>query len=200
MSRAPQKGKSIDPLTLLQAYAQGYFPMADSRTGKLAWDTADPRGVLDLAAFHVPRRLGRTVRQGKYEVRVNTDFEGVVRGCAGREDTWINEAIVQSYLALHRLTYAHSVESWLGGELVGGLYGVALGGAFFGESMFARATDASKVALVALVERLRARGYALLDTQMVTSHMEQFGATTIPLHTYLERLDTALGSHCLFAP
>ncbi len=200
MSRALQKGKPIDPLTLLQAYAQGYFPMADSRTGKLAWYTADPRGVLDLGAFHVPRRLGRTVRQGKYEVRVNTDFEGVVRGCAGREDTWISEAIVQSYLALHRLTYAHSVESWLGGELVGGLYGVSLGGAFFGESMFARATDASKVALVALVERLRARGYALLDTQMVTSHMEQFGATTIPLHAYLERLDTALRLRCLFAP
>ncbi len=200
MSRALQKGKPIDPLTLLEAYAQGYFPMADSRTGKLSWYTADPRGVLDLPAFHVPKRLARTVRQGKFDLRIDTDFEGVVRGCAERDDTWISEDIVKSYVALHRLGYAHSIETWSGGALVGGLYGVSLGGAFFGESMFARATDASKVALVALVERLRARGYALLDTQMVTSHMEQFGATTIPLHEYLERLEDALRLHCTFKP
>lgn len=193
------RGKPIDPVTLITAYAEGYFPMADARTGKLAWYTADPRGVLELEAFHVPRRLRRTVRQGRYEVRVDTAFEAVVRGCAERADTWISEDIVASYVLLHRLGYAHSVESWQDGELAGGLYGVALRGAFFGESMFARRSDASKVALVTLVERLRARGYVLLDTQMVTSHMEQFGATTIPLTDYLVRLEQALQKDCSFA-
>jgi leucyl/phenylalanyl-tRNA--protein transferase len=182
---------------LLAAYASGWFPMADDE-GTLSWYSPDPRGVLPLDTFHASTRLRRVVRHGHFQVEVNTAFEEVVRACAvaerdpGDTGTWISEEIVESYVALHELGYAHSVETWSVGQLVGGLYGVALGGAFFGESMFHRATDASKVALVALFDRLRARGFTLLDTQWVTAHLEQFGATEISRADYLRMLDASV--------
>ena len=182
---------------LLAAYMSGWFPMADDR-GELSWYSPDPRGIIPLDRFHVPARLARVVRRGVFEIRVDTAFEAVVRACAEAErepedtGTWISEEIVESYCALHDLGHAHSVEAWQDGRLAGGLYGVALGGAFFGESMFHRVTDASKVALAALVERLRARGFALLDTQWVTPHLLQFGATEIARDQYLRLLDASL--------
>jgi leucyl/phenylalanyl-tRNA--protein transferase len=182
---------------LLAAYASGWFPMADDE-GQLSWYSPDPRGIIPLDAFHAASRLMRVVRRGAFRIAINTAFEEVIRACAGAErdagdtGTWISEEIIESYIALHELGYAHSVEAWSGDRLVGGLYGVALGGAFFGESMFHRATDASKVALVALVDRLRSRGFALLDTQWVTAHLEQFAAMEIPRTEYLRMLDASL--------
>lgn len=181
---------------LLSAYASGWFPMAVG-TGEIRWFSPDPRGIFPLDRFHVPRRLERVIRAGTFTIHVNRSFEEVIRACAlaDRDDeggTWINGEIFESYCALHRAGFAHSVEAWTAGRLAGGLYGVALGGAFFGESMFHRVTDASKVALVALVERLRARGFTLLDTQWTTEHLEQFGAVEIPRRTYLELLAAAL--------
>jgi leucyl/phenylalanyl-tRNA--protein transferase len=188
-SRARQ---TLDPELLLRAYALGWFPMGTGRRGRIEWFSPDPRGVLPLDSFHAPSRLRRVVRQSRFEVRVNTAFEAVMRACAQREETWITEDIIGSYVSLHRLGFAHAVETWQEGALVGGLYGVALGGAFFGESMFHTATDASKVALVALVERLKARGFTLLDTQWVTPHLAQFGGLEIRRAEYLERLAAAL--------
>lgn len=188
----------IHPHTLITAYCQGIFPMADPETGEVSWYTADPRGILDLDEFHVPRRLQRIVKQRMFSITVDTAFEQVIRGCAQREDSWISEDIVQSYLQLHEWGYAHSVEAWKDDTLAGGLYGVSIGGAFFGESMFHRVSDASKVALVFLVERLKERGYVLLDTQMVTSHMAQFGAKYISQAEYLRRLQRALKKQCRF--
>ena len=182
---------------LLAAYASGWFPMA-GRGNEISWYSPDPRGILPLDAFHVPARLRRIVKQQKYGIRIDTEFEQVIRACAeaerGRDEdgTWINEEIVQSYCALHDLGYAHSVEAWAEQGLMGGLYGVSVGGAFFGESMFHRATDASKVALVALVERLRTRHFGLLDTQWVTGHLRQFGAIEIPRAEYMRVLDRSL--------
>jgi leucyl/phenylalanyl-tRNA--protein transferase len=166
--------------------------------GAIRWFSPDPRGVIPLESFHVPARLARVVRRGAFEIRIDTAFAAVIRACAeaerDRDDpgTWISAEIVDSYVALHDLGFAHSVEAWRAGRLAGGLYGVALGGAFFGESMFHRETDASKIALVALVDRLRACGYVLLDTQWVTPHLEQFGAVEIPRAEYLRRLHAAL--------
>lgn len=194
-SRARQ---TIDPDLLLRAYSLGWFPMGAGRRGRIEWFSPDPRGILPLDAFHAPSRLTRVVRQARFEVRIDTAFEAVMRACAARDETWITEDILNSYAALHRLGYGHSVETWQDGALVGGLYGVAIGGAFFGESMFHSATDASKVALVALVERLRARGYALLDTQWVTPHLVQFGGTEIRRSDYLTRLSAALPRACRF--
>lgn len=182
---------------LVSAYASGWFPMA-GEDGELRWYSPDPRGIIPLGSFHVAQRLARLLRRGVFHVEIDRDFEAVIRACAGAErdaddpGTWIDDEIIESYCALHRAGLAHSVETWQDGQLVGGLYGVALGGAFFGESMFHRATDASKVALVALVERLRARGYALLDIQWVTAHLEQFGAIEVPRRTYLKMLEEAL--------
>lgn len=184
----------ISPDTLLTAYASGWFPMSIA-PGEIRWYSPDPRGILPLETFHAPRRLARTVRQERFEVRVDTSFRRVISACADRRDpdgNWIDDEIVESYCGLHELGIAHSVETWQDGALVGGLYGVALKGAFFGESMFHRARDASKVALAALVERLRAHGFALLDTQWVTDHLVQFGAIEIPRRRYLRMLDQAL--------
>jgi leucyl/phenylalanyl-tRNA--protein transferase len=183
----------IDPVLLIDAYRQGIFPMAMD-DGEMAWFSPDPRGILPLEAFHCSDRLARTLRSGRFEIRIDTAFGAVIRACAERTDedgTWINAEIVESYEELARLGVAHSVEAWLDGMLAGGLYGVHLGGAFFGESMFHRAPNASKVALVALVERLRARGFVLLDTQWVTPHLEQFGAIEIPRAEYLKTLRRA---------
>ncbi|HEY8667602.1 MAG TPA: leucyl/phenylalanyl-tRNA--protein transferase [Tepidisphaeraceae bacterium] len=189
----------LSPHMLLSAYAQGAFPMGD-RDGKIRWYTADPRGIIPLESFHVPGTLRQAIRQQRFEIRINSDFAGVMRACMeGRKDgSWINQRLIDAYSALHELGFAHSVEAWRNGELAGGLYGVSLGGAFFGESMFRRQTDASKVALVALVERLRARGYELLDTQNATAHLERFGCVEIPAETYMMRLARALQTECAF--
>ncbi|HEX8913859.1 MAG TPA: leucyl/phenylalanyl-tRNA--protein transferase [Humisphaera sp.] len=192
----------LDPNTLLNAYAQGIFPMAD-RDGVVRFYTADPRGIIPLSppeAFHVPGTLRQVVKQKRFEVRFNFDFAATMRGCAeAREDgTWINDQLVRAYTELHELGFAHSVEAWQDGELAGGLYGVSLGGAFFGESMFHRRTDASKVALVHLVGRLRERGYELLDTQATTPHLRRFGCVDIPGREYMRRLERALEKECRF--
>lgn len=173
----------------------GVFPMGDE-DGRILWFSPDPRGILPLDRFHVPRSLGRVVRSGRFEIRLSTAFDEVMRACADRGQTWISEEIIASYWRLHRLGHAHSVEAWREGRLVGGLYGVALGAAFFGESMFHRETDASKVALVALVRRLRDRGFRLLDTQWMTPHLRRFGGVEIPRLRYLDLLGQALdGRH-----
>ena len=182
---------------LLAAYASGWFPMADEE-GVISWYSPDPRGIMPIETFHVPSRLQRVVRKGTLQVAIDTAFEEVMRACAeaerepGDTGTWISEEIIESYCALHAQGFAHSIEVRQNGLLVGGLYGVALGGAFFGESMFHRATDASKVALVALVERLRSHGFLLLDTQWVTAHLQQFGAIEIPRPQYLRLLEKSL--------
>jgi leucyl/phenylalanyl-tRNA--protein transferase len=183
----------LDPETLLAAYSQGVFPMAD-HDGSVRWYSADPRGILPLEKFHVPKTLAQIVRQRKFDVRIDHDFESTMRGCQERRDdgTWINEPLIRAYTRLHRLGFAHSVECYQNDQLVGGLYGVSLGAAFFGESMFHRARDASKVALVHLVNRLRERDYMLLDTQATTSHLERFGCIEIPADDYLARLKEAL--------
>ncbi|MCT8266919.1 leucyl/phenylalanyl-tRNA--protein transferase [Afifella sp. JA880] len=188
---------AITPDILLKAYACGIFPMADSADDpNLFWVEPHERGIIPLETFHVPRRLRRTMRSGLFEIRVDTDFNAVIGGCArrrpGRRSTWINGEIRRLFGALFRRGYVHTVETWQKGQLVGGLYGLSLGGAFFGESMFSDARDASKVALVALVERLRAGGYALLDTQFTTSHLETFGAVSVSRARYQEMLEEAL--------
>jgi leucyl/phenylalanyl-tRNA--protein transferase len=186
---------------LLRAYREGIFPMALD-DGEIGWFSPDPRGIIPLDTFHVPARLARVVRSGRFSIEVDAAFVDVMRACADRSDgdgTWISEDIVESYAALHAVGRAHSVEAWRDGRLVGGLYGVHIGGAFFGESMFHRETDASKVVLVALVERLRERGFTLLDTQWVTPHLAQFGAMEIARDEYLRRLGDAIRRRCSFA-
>jgi leucyl/phenylalanyl-tRNA--protein transferase len=183
---------------LVSAYASGWFPMA-VEGGEIRWFSPNPRGIIPLDAFRVPSRLARVYRQQRFEIRIDSAFEDVIRACATVDrdpddpGSWITDEIIESYVALHAGGLAHSVETWCEDRLVGGLYGVALGGAFFGESMFHRVTDASKIALVALVERLRARRFVLLDTQWITPHLEQFGAAEIPRRQYLQRLAEALG-------
>jgi leucyl/phenylalanyl-tRNA--protein transferase len=188
---------------MLRAYRHGLFPMAETRRGeRLYWLDPDRRGVLPLERFHLPRRLARTVLSGAFAVAVNQDFAATIVGCAsaapGREDTWINPQIERLFGELHHLGYAHSVESRQNGQLVGGLYGVAIGGVFFGESMFSIARDASKVALVHLVARLRLGGFQLLDTQFVTSHLAQFGTEELPREEYKARLSTAVEAPAWF--
>ena len=188
---------------LVSAYSSGWFPMAVDE-GEIRWYSPDPRGTIPLDAFHVPARLARVIRSGRFRIEIDRDFPAVIRACAqaDRKDedpgTWIDSEILASYIALYRKGFAHSVEAWDGERLAGGLYGVALGGAFFGESMFHRVTDASKASLVALVERLRARGFTLLDIQWVTPHLERFGAVEIPRREYLERLQQALALDAAF--
>jgi leucyl/phenylalanyl-tRNA--protein transferase len=183
---------------VLQAYQQGWFPMGDDKSPGIEWYSPDPRGIIPLDTFHVPTRLERVIRQERFTIRIDTAFDEVIRCCAARGETWITRDIIDTYAELHRLGFAHSVEAWQGDELAGGLYGVALRGAFFGESMFHRATDASKVALAALVDRLRSRDYLLLDTQWVTPHLQQFGALDIPRIRYLRMLARALDRVCTF--
>jgi len=191
---------ALEPETLLVAYSQGAFPMTD-RDGTMRWYTADPRGILPLDRFHVPHTLGQIVRQNRFELRINHDFEAVMRACMNSrpEGSWISERLVEVYTALHAMGHAHSVECWQAGELAGGLYGVSLGAAFFGESMFHYQRDASKVALVHLVERLRERRFELLDTQASTQHLRRFGCVDIRAADYMKRLKSALAKHCTFA-
>ena len=172
--------------------------MADEY-GQIQVYSANPRAIMPIEEFHVPRRLARVIRQGKFQIRVNSAFEAVIRGCAKRDTTWISEEIVQIYCQLHARGWAHSVEAWQGDLLAGGLYGIAIGAAFFGESMFYEVSDASKVATVALVERLRERGYQLLDCQMMTANTSRYGARLIPKNEYLRLLSQALKTECRFA-
>ena len=188
----------IAPDVLLQGYRLGVFPMAMD-DGSIEWFSPDPRGILPLETFHVPDTLQRVIRKGVFEIRINTSFREVMRRCAKRPETWINREIIESYTRLHELGSAHSVETWRDGKLAGGLYGVSAGGAFFGESMFHDVTDASKVALHALVERMRARRFTLLDTQWRTPHLERFGAIEITRREYMYRLTRALALSRKFA-
>lgn len=178
---------------LLEGYRRGLFPMA-LEDGEIGWFSPDPRGIIPIEPdkFHVPHGLRRRLKHNPFTIDIDRDFEGVIRACSQRRETWISEEIIRSYRDLHMLGYAHSVECRMFGELVGGLYGVALRGVFFGESMFHTATDASKIALVTLVTRLRERGYTLLDIQWTTPHLKTFGALDIPRAEYLQRLATAL--------
>ena len=197
------RGITLDPETLLEAYCRGVFPMTDS-DGQIRWYTADPRGIIPLDdGFHVPHSLSQFMR-GKmfpFELRVNSDFDATMRACmaARRGRTWISEPLIEAYSRLHTLGFAHSVETWMDGKLVGGLYGVSIGGAFFGESMFHTERDASKVALVHLVARLRERGYELLDSQAATDHLRRFGCTEVPATRYLRMLGKAIQKDCSFA-
>jgi leucyl/phenylalanyl-tRNA--protein transferase len=190
---------------LLRAYAVGVFPMAeDHLSQRIDWIEPRRRGIIPLDAFHVPRSLRRTMRRGGYELRLDHDFETVIRACAApapdRPRTWLNEALIRSYTALARAGFAHSLEIWRDGALAGGLYGVRLGGAFFGESMFSRVTDSSKIALVHLVELLNAGGFLLLDAQFLTAHLQRFGAIEIGRAAYLARLREALQAPATFPP
>lgn len=203
MSGSDDSDFELTPDLLLRAYAAGIFPMAESRRAQsVFWVEPRLRGLLPIERFHVPHSLRKTVRQGIFAVRCNTVFERVMRACAeprpGHPETWINEPIIEAYTALHRRGFAHSVECWQGEQLAGGLYGVALGGAFFGESMFSRVRDASKVALVHLVARLRLGGYALLDVQFVTEHLARFGVEEVPARTYRRKLEAALAVEARF--
>jgi leucyl/phenylalanyl-tRNA--protein transferase len=188
----------ISPALLIEGYLNGVFPMGMD-DGEIGWFSPDPRAIIPLdEAFHVPHGLKRVLSRGLFEVRVNQSFEAVMRACAARDETWITGEIIESYCELHRLGFAHSVEAWHEGRLAGGLYGVSVGGAFFGESMFHSETDASKVALHGLVQRLRERGFTLLDTQWITPHLRQFGATEIPRRQYLRLLGEAARLQCSF--
>ncbi len=197
MSRYASDPFRLTPELLIRAYAAGIFPMAESRKARhVFWIDPKVRGILPLDGVHVPRSLRKVIRRRPFDVRCDTEFDAVIRGCAqpadGRRDTWINEEILRAYSELHKLGFAHSVECWRDDRLVGGLYGVSLGGAFFGESMFSEERDASKVALVHLVARLRFGGFVLLDVQFVTDHLARFGTIEISARDYHDRLEKAL--------
>ena len=184
----------LDPRLLLQGYATGIFPMADSRNAdELFWVEPRNRAIIPLDRFHVSHSLRRTLRSGRYQVTRDRDFAAVIGACADRPETWINDELERAMLALHGSGHAHSLEVWLAGELVGGLYGVKLGRAFFGESMFSRERDASKIALAWLVARLRAGNFTLLDCQFMTEHLASLGAISVPRETYVALLSAALG-------
>jgi leucyl/phenylalanyl-tRNA--protein transferase len=191
------KKRGLTPQILLRAYAAGIFPMADDASDpEVFWVQPEMRGVIPLDTFHVPRSLARAVRRAPYDIRFDTAFRAVINACAetteNRERTWINRTIRDLYCQLHEMGHAHSVEAWDDDQLVGGLYGVSLGRAFFGESMFSRKTDASKICLVHLVERLKERGFVLLDTQFTTEHLKRFGAVDVPAEEYENMLAEAL--------
>ena len=193
----------LSPDLLLDAYASGIFPMAESRDSiDIVWLSPKRRGVIPLDRYHVPRSLKKIINKNLFEIRLNRDFESVIRACAepseSRPETWLNDDLIENYLELHNQGHAHSVEAWQNDELVGGLYGISLGGAFFGESMFSRSTNASKVALIHLIERLNIRGYKLLDTQFITNHLRQFGAQSVTRDTYLDLLGNALEAPVTF--
>lgn len=183
----------ITPEILLNAYASGLFPMARERESEeLFWFSPDMRGIIPLDKFHIPVSLKKFMKKNIFEIKINSAFEGVMRGCAARKETWINEKIISLYTKLHEMGFAHSVECWRENELVGGLYGVALGKAFFGESMFSKEENASKVALVYLIQMLKEKGFTLLDTQYLNEHLKQFGAIEIPKDEYMKLLERAL--------
>ncbi|HLZ61750.1 MAG TPA: leucyl/phenylalanyl-tRNA--protein transferase [Ktedonosporobacter sp.] len=190
-----QLPEPLDPTLLINAYAQGIFPMAD-HSGRISWYAPNPRAILEHDNLHISHSLHTTLRKGIYEVRMDTAFEVVMCCCSDRSETWINQEFIKTYTYLHHVGLAHSVEAWQNGRLVGGLYGIALHGAFMGESMFSRASDASKVCLVALVHHLQIRGYVLHDTQFLTPHLQTLGVTEIPRRVYERRLRHALSLRC----
>ncbi|MBX3582668.1 MAG: leucyl/phenylalanyl-tRNA--protein transferase [Rhizobiaceae bacterium] len=205
MTRPYAPGYRIPTDLLLKAYASGVFPMAESASEpEVFWVRPETRGIIPLDDFHVPKSLRKVIRQARFDVRVDTDFPGVIDACAeerdDRQTTWINAPIREAYIKLFGLGHCHSVEAWRQGKLVGGLYGVRLGRAFFGESMFSRETDASKVCLAYLVERLRDRGFVLLDTQFTTEHLKRFGAVDVPRARYEKLLEKALKGEARFSP
>lgn len=182
---------------VLSAYSQGIFPMGHD-DGTIRWYSPDPRCIFDFDKFHVPRRLMRTYKSGKFEMRVNSAWKEVLKACADRDSTWITDDIFRVYTQMHEAGFAHSVEAYYEGKLAGGLYGVSIGGAFMGESMFHNVTDASKISLIYLVERLKSRGFVLLDSQYMTDHLSTLGAVLISRQEYLRRLDRALYLDCRF--
>ncbi|MGK0189573.1 MAG: leucyl/phenylalanyl-tRNA--protein transferase [Verrucomicrobiales bacterium] len=188
---------NLDPQLLLNAYCSGIFPMGMGN-GEIGWFSPDPRGIIPLDRFHIPHGLHRTLKKRPFDIRFNTSFRQVITACADREETWIDEPIIDSYTRLYDLGFAHSVEAWQDDQLVGGLYGVSVGGAFFGESMFSLVADASKVALVGLVARLRERRFVLLDTQWTTPHLKTLGAEDISKKEYMEILSVALRAETRF--
>lgn len=203
MTGAASEQMRIDPELLLQAYASGIFPMSDDANDpEIYWVRPELRGVLPIDGLHIPRSLDKTIRRNIFDIHFDTAFADVIAGCAGGDDyrptTWINAPIRQACLELHHMGYAHSVEAWFDGELVGGLYGVALRGAFFGESMFSHMTDASKVCLVSLVHHLKKQGFVLLDTQFSTQHLERFGVIEISAERYEMLLKNALSIDARF--
>lgn len=203
MSRPFAPGYRIEPDLLIRAYASGVFPMSESADDpEVFWVRPETRGILPLNGFHMPRSLARTIRRQRFDIRRDHDFEGVIDGCAeprpGRRRTWINGPIREAFIELFRRGTCHSVEAWHGDRLVGGLYGVSLGRAFFGESMFSRERDASKVCLAHLVEHLHARGFELLDTQFTTEHLKRFGAIDVPRARYERMLADALSGEARF--
>jgi leucyl/phenylalanyl-tRNA--protein transferase len=199
MAGSRRKSPGITPEILLRAYSIGLFPMAESADDpEIFWVEPDLRGVLPLDDFHISKSLAKTIRRKPFEIRFDHDFEAVIAACAeetsGRPSTWINQTIRSLYASLFRMGHAHTVEAWDGDELIGGLYGVSLGAAFFGESMFSRRTDASKICLVHLVERLKQKGFVLLDTQFTTEHLKTFGAIDVPKDEYEHMLSAAMDS------
>ncbi|MGN6145748.1 MAG: leucyl/phenylalanyl-tRNA--protein transferase [Mesorhizobium sp.] len=205
MTRPYAPGFHIPTDLLLKAYASGVFPMAESASDpEVFWVRPETRGIIPLDGFHVPKSLAKTLRKGLFDIRFDSDFEATIDACAEKRDertsTWINAPIRQAYVELHRMDHAHSVEAWRDDRLVGGLYGVSLGRVFFGESMFSRETDASKVCLVHLVERLKARNFVLLDTQFTTEHLKRFGAVDVPRAKYETMLADALKGSATFNP
>jgi len=187
------KMPDLTPDLVLNAYASGIFPMADDAAAKeIYWYDPPLRGQLPIKDIHIPRRLKKRIRQAPFRILINTNFTGVIDGCARRDTTWINQTIRDTFCDLHRMGFAHSVEAWEGKKLVGGIYGLALGGAFFGESMFSRKTDASKICLIHLAARLHYGGFTVLDTQFMNTHLKQFGAFEISREDYQKRLKTAL--------
>jgi len=199
MKDAESPELEVTPALVLRAYAAGVFPMADSaETEEIFWVDPRKRGILPLNAFHLSRSLRKRILRGGYQVRVDHAFDAVLAACADRPETWINPTIRELYVGLNRMGHAHSVEVWADGELAGGLYGVRLGAAFFGESMFSRIRDASKIALVHLVARMKAGGFTLLDTQFTTPHLEAMGARSIPKANYHEMLDRAVSRQADF--
>ena len=205
MTRPYAPGFHIPTDLLLKAYASGVFPMAESASDpEVFWVRPETRGIIPLDGFHVPKSLAKTLRKGLFDIRFDSDFEATIDACAEKREerasTWINAPIRQAYVELHRMDHAHSVEAWRDDRLVGGLYGVSLGRVFFGESMFSRETDASKVCLVRLVERLKARNFVLLDTQFSTEHLKRFGAVDVPRAKYETMLAEALKGSAAFSP
>ena len=203
MTRPFAPGYRIPPDLLIRAYASGVFPMSESADDpEVFWVRPETRGIIPLNGFHMPKSLAKTIRQHRFDIRRDSDFDGVIDGCAesrpGRRRTWINGPIREAYAELFRRGHCHTVEAWNGDRLVGGLYGVTLGRAFFGESMFARETDASKVCLAHLVEHLKARGFELLDTQFTTEHLKRFGAIDVPRGRYERMLADALSGEAKF--
>jgi leucyl/phenylalanyl-tRNA--protein transferase len=193
-----EKAQQLDPDFVVMAYCNGYFPMADPQTYAVSWYSPNPRAIIPLDNFKVPRSLKQRIRKRVFEIRIDTSFEEVIRRCSERDETWISEDIIRVYSVLHKRGLAHSVESWRGDALAGGLYGVAINGAFFGESMFSKQSDASKIALVHLVDYLNTRRFRLLDTQYINEHISQFGAVEISRSSYLSLLSEALHTETQF--